>query len=47
MFHGGGNEWSLLTIAVVLGGVIGLSMLKRAILPVLMGLLQQCLTPGL
>ena len=33
------NEWSLLTIAVVLAGVIGLSIVKRAVLPMLMDLL--------
>jgi CBS-domain-containing membrane protein len=33
------NEWNLLTIAVVLGGVIGLSIIKRAVLPMLMDLL--------
>ena len=33
------NEWNLLTLAVVLGGVIGLSIIKRAILPLLMDLL--------
>ena len=33
------NEWSLLTIAVVLAGVIGLSIIKRAVLPMLMDLL--------
>lgn len=33
------NEWNLLTIAVVLGGIIGLSIIKRAVLPMLMDLL--------
>lgn len=33
------NEWSLLTITVVLAGVIGLSIVKRAVLPMLMDLL--------
>lgn len=33
------NEWNLLTLAVVLGGVIGLSIIKRAVLPILMDLL--------
>ena len=33
------NEWNLLTLAVVLGGIIGLSLLKRMVLPILMDLL--------
>jgi len=33
------NEWSLLTLAVVLAGIIGLSIIKRAVLPMLMDLL--------
>ena len=33
------NEWDLLTLAVVLGGIIGLSILKRLVLPMLMDLL--------
>jgi CBS-domain-containing membrane protein len=33
------NEWNLLTLAVVLGGVIGLSIFKRLVLPMLMDLL--------
>ena len=33
------NEWNMLTLAVVLGGVIGLSIIKRAVLPILMDLL--------
>lgn len=33
------NEWNLLTLVVVLGGVIGLSILKRLVLPMLMDLL--------
>jgi len=33
------NEWSTITIGVVLAGVIGLSILKRLILPLLMDLL--------
>jgi len=33
------NEWSLLTIGVVLGGVIGLSIFKRLVMPILMDLL--------
>ena len=33
------NEWNFLTLAVVPGGVIGLSILKRLVLPILMDLL--------
>jgi CBS-domain-containing membrane protein len=33
------NEWTGVTILVVLGGVIGLSLLKRLVLPMLMDLL--------
>ena len=33
------NEWSLLTLAVVLAGIIGLSLFKRMVLPMLMDLL--------
>jgi len=33
------NEWSLLTLAVVLAGIIGLSLFKRMVLPILMDLL--------
>lgn len=33
------NEWDLLTIAVVLGGVVSLSLFKRLVLPYLMDLL--------
>ena len=33
------NEWNLLTLAVVLGGIVGLSVLKRMVLPMLMDLL--------
>jgi CBS-domain-containing membrane protein len=33
------NEWNLLTLGVVLTGVIGLSILKRMVLPMLMNLL--------
>ena len=32
------NEWNLLTLAVVLGGIIGLSIFKKLILPYLMEL---------
>jgi len=33
------NVWNLLTLGVVLAGVIGLSILKRMVLPMLMDLL--------
>jgi len=33
------NEWSLLTLLVVLSGVIGLSSIKQLILPALLGLI--------
>lgn len=33
------NEWDLLTLAVVLAGVVGLSLMKRMVLPMLMDLL--------
>jgi CBS-domain-containing membrane protein len=33
------NEWTLLTLVVILTGVIGLSLVKRVVLPVLMDLL--------
>jgi CBS-domain-containing membrane protein len=33
------NEWNLLTLGVVLGGVIGLSICKKLVLPYLMDLL--------
>jgi CBS-domain-containing membrane protein len=32
------NEWNLLTLAVILAGVIGLSLVKRMVLPMLMDL---------
>jgi CBS-domain-containing membrane protein len=32
------NEWDLITLAVVLIGVIGLSVIKRMVLPMLMDL---------
>ena len=32
------NEWNLLTLCVVLGGVIGLSIVKRLVMPMLMDL---------
>lgn len=33
------NEWDLMTLAVVLTGVIGLSLIKRIVLPMLMDLI--------
>ena len=33
------NEWNVLTLCVVLAGVVGLSVVKRAVLPLLMDLL--------
>ena len=33
------NEWSPLTLLVVISGVVGLSMCKRLVLPILMDLL--------
>jgi len=33
------NEWDLLTLAVVVAGVVALSMIKRLVLPLLMDLL--------
>jgi len=33
------NEWNVLTLGVVLAGVVGLSVIKRAVLPLLMDLL--------
>ena len=32
------NEWSLLTIVVILGGIVGLSLMKRLVLPMLLDL---------
>ena len=33
------NEWSLLTLAVVLAGIIALSVIKRLVLPMLLDLI--------
>jgi CBS-domain-containing membrane protein len=33
------NEWNMLTIGVVLAGIVGLSLFKRLVLPLLMDLL--------
>lgn len=33
------NEWNILTLVVILSGVVGLSIIKRLILPILMDLL--------
>ena len=33
------NEWSLLTLFVVLGGIIGLSIVKQLVLPALLDLI--------